>query len=563
MKKLTGTFILSIPLFFSANALALTEADWSRNVRIESGENRENILQLNAEEMAHYKSLGIKHALQYPVTVTGLLIPYQPLLNFFKADTKNPLKKLAQDITKSRVGFKNEEELYQWLGLNKFNPPTATGIYQIPFPNGKKDQFYVGAGLVKTSHGEGLTFSCFTCHSGNLFGTTVMGLTNKRVKANKFFHMAKKTVPYIPSQIFKAGSGATVGETEMFKRTKNNLWSVGAVEPQVLGLDTSLPQVALSLTRRNSDAYATKNEILEKFPKSHELDTYVADSKPMVWWTLKYKTRWLADGSIVSGNPIFTNILWNELGRGADLKELENWMKNNKEAIDALTVAAFATKPPRWTDFYPANSINLEKAIRGQNHFRDSCMKCHGDYVKGWEMGDETQPIEKQLETVKVDYFETTPVKDVGTDPQRRLGIETFATELNNLQISKWMKTVLEPQPGYVPPPLDGIWSRYPYLHNNSIPNLCALMTPPAKRPVTFVQGPADDRHRDYDTDCVGYPVGNKMPKSWNEDKEAFFDTRKPGLKNIGHYQMFLKDDGSEKYTEVEKSELREFLKTL
>jgi hypothetical protein len=88
-------------------------------------------------------------------------------------------------------------------------------------------------------------------------------------------------------------------------------------------------------------------------------------------------------------------------------------------------------------------------------------------------------------------------------------------------------------------------------------------MTPPAKRPQTFVQGPADDRYRDFDTDCVGYPVGNKMPESWAKDKEAFFDTRKPGLKNIGHYQMFLKDDGSEKYSEKEKSELREFLKTL
>ena len=44
--------------------------------------------------MDYYKNLGIKHALKYPVTVTGLLIPYQPLLNFFKADTKNPLKKL-------------------------------------------------------------------------------------------------------------------------------------------------------------------------------------------------------------------------------------------------------------------------------------------------------------------------------------------------------------------------------------------------------------------------------------------------------------------------------------
>lgn len=549
-------------IILSAQSFALTEADWSETSRVPEGSDRENILSLDPQSFETYRLEGYKHANVYPVTVTGLLIPYQPLLNFFKADTRNPLKKILQDVGKTYVGFKTEEELYQWLGLNKFND-NGKGIYQIPYPNGKKDQFYVGAGLVKTPNGDGLTFSCFTCHSGNLFGTTVIGLTNKRVKANKFFHMAKGSVQYIPSDLFRIGTGATKGETAMFKRTRQNLWSVGAKEPQVLGLDTSLPQVALSLIRRNPDPIASKNDLLEKFPLEHELDTYIADSKPMVWWTLKYKNKWLADGSIVSGNPIFTNILWNELGRGADLVELQKWMKNNKRTIDAMTVAAFSTKPPLWTDFYPADTINLDRAMKGQDIFRNSCMKCHGDYVKGWELNDPSMNRVDLLKTVKVDYFEDTPIKDVGTDSQRRLGIETFYRELNNLEISKWMKTVVKPQPGYVPPPLVGIWARYPYMHNNSIPNLCALMTAPKDRPVTFVQGPANDKWTDYDIDCVGYPVGANMPLAWRNDKEAFFDTRKPGLRNIGHYEMFLNKDGSEKYTADQKKDLREFLKTL
>jgi len=131
------------------------------------------------------------------------------------------------------------------------------------------------------------------------------------------------------------------------------------------------------------------------------------------------------------------------------------------------------------------------------------------------------------------------------------------------LAISKKMNTLVVPQKGYVPAPLVGIWMRYPYLHNNSIPNLCALLTPPKSRPVVFVQGPSLDAKTDFDSTCVGYPVGNKIPKTWLNDKEAYFDTRKDGLTNIGHYSMLLDNSGNELLTHSEKNDLIEFLKTL
>lgn len=545
-------------------ACASYDADWSENAVIPLGTNRANIYNLDEATLLQMKTEGYKHASKYPVKVTGLLIPYSPLLNFFNADANNPMKKLILQMGKNYTGFKNETELYEWLGLNKYNPPTATGIYKIPNPNGKADQFYVGAGLVTTEHGSGLTFSCFACHSANLFGTTVMGLTNKRPHANKLFHMARKVVPYIPNGIFKVSTSATDGEVLMFDRTKKNLLSVGASLPEVLGLDTSLPQVALSLARRNDDEYATKSKLYETFPRQNDLETFVSDSKPLPWWNLKYKTHWLADGSIVAGNPILTNILWNEIGRGADLHELENWMQVNKKTIDELTVAAFATEAPRWTDFFPVTSIHLERAKKGEQVFSNRCQKCHGEYQKAWntEYASDLNDIEK-LATTKVIYHEKTPVKDVDTDPQRFLAIKSFADSLNGLAISKWMKTIVVPQTGYVPPPLVGIWARYPYLHNNSIPNLCALLTTPLKRPKTFVQGPAINPETDYDKECVGYPVGDKIPKSWWKDKEATYIAGKGGLSNLGHSKAFIGDRGEELLTPDDKLNLINFLKTL
>ena len=537
-------------------------ADWSDQAVIPKGTNRANIYNLDPVTLEQMKTEGYKHAMKYPVSVTGLLIPYQPLLNFFKADSGNPIKKLILQMGKEYTGFKTESELYDWLGLNQFNSEDSIGIYKMPYPNGKKDQFSVGAGLVTAKDGsKGLTFSCFACHSANLFGTTVMGLTNKRPHANKFFHMARGVVP---NAIFKVGANATEGEVAMFFRTKKNLVSVSAVVPQVLGLDTSLPQVALSLALRNEDDYATKSPIFERFPRHNDLETFVSDSKPLPWWNLKYKTHWLADGSITAGNPILTNILWNEIGRGADLKELETWMKENRKTIDELTVAAFATEAPRYTDFFPASSIDLERAKKGEVIFNNRCQKCHGEYQKAWS-GQNASDLNNVdiLATTNVLYHETTPVKDVSTDPQRKEGIKAFADSLNKLAISEWMKTKVVPQDGYVPPPLVGVWSRYPYMHNNSIPNLCALLTKPEERPKTFVNGPANNIATDFDQDCVGYPVGEKIPKAWLKDIEATYVVGKGGLSNIGHSKMFIGDNGAELLTPDDKKNLIHFLKTL
>lgn len=551
-------------LCFLANFIfADVTPDWSRNVKLEVGVDRENIYGLNDQEFREITEKGIKHALVYPVEVSGLFIPYEPMINFFKSGNSDLIEFILKLIKQDMSDISSEEGLYQWLGLNKYNDETATGIYRIPYPDGFKPSYYMGASIVETKYGKGLTFSCATCHSNNLFGTSVMGLTNKTVKANRLFHMAKQFVPYVPNGMFQRATGASDLEVEMLKRTKNNLHAVGVTNPQVLGLDTSLPQVALSLSRRSKDENASKSPFYQAFPRKNVLDHDIADSKPAVWWNLKYKTRWLSDGSIVAGNPIYTNFLWNELGRGTDLAELETWMRDNQDAVKELTAAAFATKAPRYTDFFDASSIDLASAKRGEQIFNDTCKKCHGEYVKAWSQ-DNADKLSKSevLETVKVFYHEVTPVKDVGTDPGRYLGMKAFAKELNELKISKMMKTVVEPQVGYVPPPLVGIWSRFPYFHNNSVPSLCQLMTEPSKRVKTFYQIPSERKDLDFDQECNGFPIGDKIPKN-RKIKEAFFDTSKEGLRNTGHYKMFQTENGLEKFSKAQKSDLLIFLKTL
>ncbi|MCB9543439.1 MAG: hypothetical protein H6703_13460 [Myxococcales bacterium] len=236
-------------------------------------------------------------------------------------------------------------------------------------------------------------------------------------------------------------------------------------------------------------------------------------------------------------------------------------MRQNPRAIDTLTVAVFATEPPRWTDYYPPETIDLAAARRGQQSFALRCATCHGTYHKAWDDPTITDPTTR-LTTTRVDYHERTPTYDVGTDPHRHQGMQHFADRLNALAISQWMQTTVEPQTGYVPPPLDGIWARYPYLHNNSIPTLCALLTPDA-RPQTFHQGPSEDPATDYDPTCVGYPTGEAIPPAWLDIKDSLIDTTRPGLSNQGHTLMLDGTDGNPPITEPERMDLIEFLKTL
>jgi len=536
-------------LFISVSA----QAQWERGTRVHHP--RENIYQLSSREFESSVMAGRKHALFYPVTATELLIPYGPMKDFFESGDEDPVRRLLFKLAQVVTPFKSMDQVFGWLGLHDY-PRYAQPENPNPLPRLTQDEqaLPMGATIMETADGEGLTFSCAACHTGDLFGVKVLGLTNRFPRANEFFAEGKKIAPYINSFVFRDLLKATEGERLMFLKSKNAVNYVGPIPPQVLGLDTSLAQVALSLSKREHDAYASRTKSYKR-PRKNKLEKMVADSKPAVWWNVKYKNRWLSDGSIVSGNPVHTNFLWNEIGRGTDLRKLETWLLANDETIRELTAAVFASKSPRYEKFFGVDSIDLEKAMRGQVHFEQSCAKCHGSYQKGWETTGARTKLQK-IQTVKLTYHELTPVKDVGTDPGRYLGMFEFAQDLNRLQISKSIGTVVEPQRGYVPPPLDGIWARYPYFHNNSVPNLCALLTPAAKRPVTYYAGKAIDKERDFDQECVGYPVGEKTPAAWKK-KKFLYDTRKEGLSNSGHEKMFLD------LSPEEKRELIEFLKTL
>ncbi len=404
----------------------------------------------------------------------------------------------------------------------------------------------------------GDTFSCAACHTGQLFGRRILGMTNRFPKANDFFVTGKHLTTLVNPTLFQIATGANPNQRKMYAETLNNLQYVETRKPQILGLDTSLAHVAISLSHRGLNGEAEKGTSFAKKPRPEPLRQIPAESKPAVWWNVKYKNRWLLDGSVVSGNPILTNILWNEIGRGTDLTDLRQWINDNPKIIAELTTAVYQSQAPRITDFIDAESIDIEAAQRGQTTFKLYCSRCHGDYEKAWDdpRADQLTAQEK-LKTLKVYYHEQTPVYNVGTDNLRSEGMASLE-QLNDLNFSREFGIKVAKQNGYVPPPLEGIWARYPYLHNNSVPSLCALLSPSDKRPKAYMAMEALDINKDFDLTCNGYPS-----RSLAVNSEYYFNSSLPGLNNRGHDEGIFMENGQSFLSQADRRDLIVFLQTL
>ena len=111
-----------------------------------------------------------------------------------------------------------------------------------------------------------------------------------------------------------------------------------------------------------------------------------------------------------------------------------------------------------------------------------------------------------------------------------------------------------------MPPPLVGIWARWPYFHNNSVASLCEVLTSADKRRKAYYAVPAENKDTDFDQNCVGYPSNFDLVSRPDAIK---FDTSKKALGNMGHDEGIITKNGEEIYTTQEKMQIIEFLKTL
>lgn len=253
---------------------------------------------------------------------------------------------------------------------------------------------------------------------------------------------------------------------------------------------------------------------------------------------------------------------------------------------------------PKWDDTKILPPIDTTLAAKGAILYKAHCQRCHLPTTSDPEFWTAPQwsPVnaagERYLDLNMID------IAHVGTDPAEAedmknrtvsvpasIGItndsgqvvttDDFGNALGQLVtavVNRWYDSQVPPTPpalrermnGFRPDgiraalqykarPLNGIWATPPYLHNGSVPNLYALLSPVAERPKRFYLG-----NREYDPVNVGY--------STQELAGGFeLDTEIRGNNNAGHEFNTGTGKGiiGPLLTPDERRALIEFLKTL
>jgi mono/diheme cytochrome c family protein len=248
------------------------------------------------------------------------------------------------------------------------------------------------------------------------------------------------------------------------------------------------------------------------------------------WWLLHRKETMYYDGR-TPVESVRTNMQFIMAEKSLDeLKALEPTFADIRAYLLNL-------RPPKYP--FP---IDAAKAERGKAVFAKSCAKCHGTYGPD---GDYPNVI--------------VALKEVGTDPQRELGMSRKLVEhYNSTWFGEHHPGDLEGK-GYQAPPLDGIWATAPYLHNGSVPTLHALLKS-SERPKVFRRQASTD-FKDYDRVNVGWlceplSVAPDVARMPTHEARYIFDAGRFGLSNGGH-------TFGDKLSEDDRMALIEYLKTL
>lgn len=355
---------------------------------------------------------------------------------------------------------------------------------------------------------------CVACHGGKAAGQYIVGLGNKNIDVGQIGADANKII-----KIW----GSIPLSNPKFKELSDRaeLFTKNLSDPLVANHTQGL--VPTSLIR--SWFYTVKGEAIPKDIKKGHVKV------PHMWgYGEKRKTGSFWDGE---GNGELGG--WGiavELYAGQTVENVREYYPHVMEAEEALGELL----PPK----YPF-SIDTVKAQRGEKLYVKSCQGCHGTHIRDLE----GLPI--------YDSPKHIPLRVVKTDSDRLDALtEDMYQHIETNPLNEYIQAWRRPEKGYVAPKLWGVWSRFPYLHNMSVPTVYDLLSEPSSRPKKFSLKNAGERNR-FDEEKLGLTlIKNDI------FKRRLYDTARKGSSNQGHYFESFKA-----LTNENKLELIEYLKTL
>ncbi len=388
---------------------------------------------------------------------------------------------------------------------------------RLPGRRGRNARLSYDMTALRTPRGvEVVTANCLGCHATPTRQGVIIGLGNAALDLTEDF------TPYATA------AGLFVKDTDELAEWWRWAGRIRAVSPytrpDTVGVNPADNLAAVLAAHREPETLAWSDEPLRPLPPRQPVPVDVP-----AWWLLRKKNALFHTG----------------LGRGdhARLMMSSSMLCTDSveeaERIDGYfnDVRAYLTtlKPPP----YPL-PIDRALAAEGKDIFEAHCSECHGTY------GDNESYPNLII-----------PLEEVGTDPLLWQSTTPGSPLVEWFNRSFYGKTArLEPGPGYVAPPLDGLWATAPYLHNGSVPTVEALLDS-RKRP-TYWRRPSG--FGELDPVALGWrhqvlSHGKKEEPIVKKQKYSF-DTTLPGHSNQGH--LF-----GDSLSSFQRRALIEYLKTL
>jgi mono/diheme cytochrome c family protein len=364
---------------------------------------------------------------------------------------------------------------------------------------------------------EVVSSNCLVCHAGRIGDEVVVGLGDA-------FGDFTTDPRGLVTQVGRYVRGAT--EAAAWQRWADRIEGIAPyIRTDTLGMNPATNLSWALMAHRDPETMVWSATPLIDPPP----ETPVPLRVPPWWWMKKknamfYTTIGRGDHSRFM---LFASLLCADSVE--ELRTLDALAPDIRAYIESLEPPAFP---------WPVDAALAED---GRAVFEARCSRCHGTY-------GETETFPNRV----------IPLDVIGTDPAYALA----ATDGSLDRFYEWVErsphggTVrAAPAAGYIAPPLDGIWTAAPYLHNGSVPSLVALLDSRLR--------PAVWRHalpRDYDPEAMGWRYEaldtGKDAVDDAAERARVYDTMRPGYGNGGH--LF-----GDRLTDTERRAVLEYLKTL